>query len=345
LQDPWLQVLSAAATIGIATFALSRLRGWTTSPVLQDEEGSFRAAAENSLDDIYLFDGIPDASGRIVDFRFAYINPAAERRLRSPRETLLGRSLSAVRPFAVSSGLIQRYQDIVQTGVPLTEEVFVDDERIHATWLHVHAVKLGNGLAITSRDCTERKRDIDHARFLANHDHLTGLANRSLLLARLDTAIEQAQQQEDPEQHVIAIFLIDVDNFKQINDSLGHAVGDTLLTIVAKRMLSAVRETDTVARIGGDEFVIVMPNFKDRVHIRRCGEKILRNVDKALTIDGKRIHITISAGYSTYPDSGITAAQLLKNADAAMYSVKASGRNGLQSFEAPRSDSQQQTVA
>jgi diguanylate cyclase (GGDEF)-like protein len=302
---------------------------WKPSHVF-DNEQTFREAAENSLDDIYLFAGVTDATGKIVDFQFSYINPVAETRLRSPRETLLGRSLSEVRPFAVSSGLIAQYQNVVSTGVPYTCEVFVDDERITATWLHVHAVKVGNGLAITSRDVTERRRASDQASFLANHDPLTGLPNRMLLRSRLEAAVQHAQR----EHHKIAIFMIDVDNFKEINDSLGHMVGDQLLNIVAKRLSTTVRATDTVARLGGDEFIVVMPRFKTLADIERCGEKIVQNVSKQIMIDGQKINITVSVGFCIYPDSGRDVDQLLKNADAAMYSVKGSGRNGMRSYGA-----------
>jgi len=329
LPRPWLQAISVGLATLIAAFALPRLfRSLHTSTNAIEEENAFRTAAENSLDDIYHFSGIPDPSGNIVDFRFVYINPTAERRLRASRETLLGRALSEVRPFAVSSGLIKRYQEVVRTGIPYTDEVFIDDERISATWLHVHAVKLGDGLAITSRDVTERRRATDHIARLAHYDQLTGLANRSLLQSRLDAAIQQAQS----ENHKIAIFMIDVDNFKQINDSFGHLVGDKVLNITAKRLLASVRETDTVARVGGDEFVIVVPKFKDLADIERCGQKILRAVDKPITIDGNKINITISAGSCIYPDSGLEASELLKNADAAMYDVKGTGRNGMRLF-------------
>jgi PAS domain-containing protein len=157
------------------------------------DEASFVAAAENSLDDFYIFSGIPDASGKIVDFRFAYVNPVAEKRLRAQRENLLGRALSEVRPVAVSKGLIARYQEVVRTGVPYDGEVFLDDERIVSTWLHVHAVKLGDGLAITSRDITKHKQATDRASFFAQYGRLTGLANRPLLTTRLNAAIHGAE--------------------------------------------------------------------------------------------------------------------------------------------------------
>jgi len=325
----WVQIVSAAMTTLVSPYIYSSLLRASAAYDPDNKELDFRGAAENSIDDMYLFSGIPDSSGNIVDFRFAYINPMAERRLGSPRETLLGRSLSEVRPFAVSSGLIRRYQEVVRTGVPYTGEVFLDDDRIRATWLHVHAVKLGSGLAITSRDVTERRRVTDQASFLANHDQLTGLANRKLLQMRLEAAIRHAEQ----EKNKVAVFMVDVDNFKQINDSLGHAIGDTVLKIIAKRLTGSVRDTDTVARVGGDEFVIVLPKFKDLSDIERCGEKIVKAVDKPIILEEQTVNITISAGFCLYPDSGLKASDLLRNADTAMYFVKSTGRNGLRIFD------------
>ena len=301
----------------------------SSSPVLQMpsslDELNFKTAAENSLDDFYIFTAVEDTTGSIVDFRFAYINPAAERRLHAQRENLLGKRLSDVRPVAVALGLIERYANVVRTGVPSAEEVFLDDERIRSTWLRVHAVKLGNGVAITSRDITERKRVNDQVSYQAQHDQLTGLANRTLLLSRLQAAIVHAQATHQR----VAVFVVDIDNFKLINDSFGHMMGDNVLSIVAKRLHDLVRETDTVARLGGDEFVIVMPGLKDLADVERCAEKIVSTMDRPLSIDGQEISVTVSTGYSIYPDSGANIDELLENADIAMYAVKDEGRKRL----------------
>ena len=296
------------------------------------DELNFKAAAENSLDDFYIFTAVEDTAGKIVDFRFAYINPAAQRRLRAQEENLLGKTLSEVRPVAVALGLIERYANVVRTDISSAEEVFLDDERISSTWLHVHAVKLGNGVAITSRDITERKRVNDQVSYQAHHDHLTGLANRTLLLSRLKGAIAHAQTTNQR----VAVFVVDIDNFKQINDSFGHQIGDSVLGFVAKRLLELVRDTDTVARLGGDEFVVVMQSFKDLADVERCAEKIVSTINHPLSIDGQKVHVTVSTGYSIYPDSGVNTDELLKNADMAMYAVKNEGRNGFRAFEIDR---------
>lgn len=293
------------------------------------DHGRFFNAAECSLDDFYIFDSVRDEAGEVVDFRFRYINPNAERRLGVRRESLYGKILTEVRPFMVKSGLIHKYCDVVRTGTPYTCEVFLDDEMIAATWLNVQVVRLGDAIAVTSRDVTEHRRRSDHVNYLAHHDHLTGLANRTLLHERLRQAMQQAQVTEQK----VAVLLLDIDNFKQINDSVGHAAGDVLLATVGQRLFSSVRESDTVARMGGDEFVIVMPEFRTMRDVERCGWQIIRNASQPIEIDGREIRLTVSVGVSVYPDDGGTGDVLLRNADAAMYAVKDTGRNNLCVFD------------
>lgn len=287
-------------------------------------------AAESSLDDFYLFEGIPDASGAIIDFRFSYINPNAERRLGVPRQSLYGKVLTEIRPFMIKSGLIQKYREVVRTGVPYTCEVYIDDEMIQDTWLNVQVVPLGAGIAITSRDVTEHRRHSDHVHYLAHHDHLTGLANRVLLHNRFREALAHAQKYGQR----VAVFLVDIDYFKQINDTHGHAFGDALLATVGERLLFCVRESDTVARMGGDEFVVVMPNFRTLRDVERCGEAILHSASQPIEIDGRMMDLTLSVGAATFPEGGRTIEELFHSADIAMYTAKDSGRNGFRIFDA-----------
>jgi diguanylate cyclase (GGDEF)-like protein len=303
--------------------AVSSLRHRKTNTFATANHTRFFAAAECSLDDFYIFDGIPDSSGAIVDFKFSYINPNAEHRLGLPRETLYGKVLTEVRPFMIKSGLIHKYREVVRTGIPYTCEVFIDDEMIKGTWLNVQVVRLGRGIAITSRDVTEHRRRSDHVNYLAHHDQLTGLANRTLLHERLLEAILHAQNHGQR----VAVFLIDIDYFKQINDSLGHTDGDVLLATVGQRLLSSVRESDTVARLGGDEFVVVMPEVHTKGDVERCGEQIIRRASQPVEISSQKISLTLSVGVSIFPEGGRTAEGLLRNADAAMYSVKDAGGN------------------
>ena len=325
----WIPMIGSTVTVAGAAVVLPRLRSVTEgSASLRKEHEKFIAAAESSLDDFYIFDGIPDASGEIVDFRFSYLNPNAERRLDMSREKLVGKVLTEVRPFMISSGLIHNYREVVRTGVPFIGEVFIDDDMIKATWLNVQAIKLGDGLAITSRDMTERKRLTDHISHLAHYDQLTGLPNRTLMQDRLETAILRARRNHQR----VAVFMLDIDQFKSINDTLGHSSGDALLVAVGKRLRSSVRESDTIARMGGDEFVIVMADFQSLEDVERCGLQIVERVAKPTVVGDREINVTVSVGLCIYPDHGPEAEQLLRNADAAMYAVKNSGRNGLRIF-------------
>ncbi len=295
------------------------------------EQNQFEQATERSLDDFYLFDSVTDSGGKLVDFRFRYLNANVERRLRLSRDELIGRLLTQVRPGVAASGLLEEYRQVVLTGVPFDREIFFDDELIRATWIHVKAVRVDCGIAVTSRDVTDSRRRTDHVSYLAHYDQLTALPNRTLLEDRLEQAIVRADRQN----HKVAVFVVDIDQFKEINDSFGHAGGDELLISVSKRLRLCVRESDTVARLGGDEFVVVMPDFKSLDEVRACGLQLVEQTARPIAIDGREVSITISVGVCLYPDSGGDARRLVKNADAAMYLVKSTGRNGMSIFSEP----------
>jgi diguanylate cyclase (GGDEF)-like protein/PAS domain S-box-containing protein len=177
-------------------------------------------------------------------------------------------------------------------------------------------------------DITERKKLTEYVNHLAHHDQLTGLPNRVLLDDRMRQAIQRAKRN----RHKVAVFMVDIDHFKRINDSLGHSAGDSLLDLVAKKLCSAVRGTDTVARMGGDEFVIVMPEFRDQKDAERCAEAIIQKVATPTTLGNREVNVTVSVGLCIFPDCARDADSLLKNADAAMYEAKESGRNSYHVF-------------
>lgn len=163
---------------------------------------------------------------------------------------------------------------------------------------------------------------------MAHHDSLTGLPNRALLHDRLEQALERAQR----EKKRAATMFIDLDRFKSINDTLGHAIGDELLQHVAQRLKTLVRGVDTVSRLGGDEFVIVLHEIASVDDAVLVAEKILAALATPMTIGGNPIHVTPSVGIAVYPEDGTEALLLMKNADTAMYHAKAAGRNNFQFF-------------
>lgn len=159
--------------------------------------------------------------------------------------------------------------------------------------------------------------------FLALHDGLTGLPNRRLLLDRLSSAIAHAHRNRD----MMAVMYMDLDQFKEINDTLGHDAGDALLTEVGKRLAGAVRQADTVARLGGDEFMIVLSELTDSDDIRVLATKIISVVGQPYCLNGAEVVMTASIGVSIYPTHGETNEILIKRADVALYEAKHSGRN------------------
>ena len=162
----------------------------------------------------------------------------------------------------------------------------------------------------------------------ARHDALTGLPNRMLCFDRLDMAIATARRHRKP----VAVFFIDLDLFKEINDNFGHATGDAVLREVAQRLKSTMRDVDTVARLGGDEFVVIVGDLADPAHLPAIGRKLIDEITRPLIIDGHPLHVGASLGGSVFPRDGDSAAELLQKADVAMYHAKVSGRNRLTLF-------------
>jgi len=173
------------------------------------------------------------------------------------------------------------------------------------------------------REIKERRQAEDLLRHTATHDPLTALPNRTLLSERLTRHLSARRGQDER----LAVLSIDLDRFKNINDTLGHDAGDRLLQGVARRLSGCVRRGDTVSRQGGDEFVVVIEQFASTRDVVSIAEKILAEVAKPLYLNGKEFHITASIGVSTYPDDGRDLQTLLKNADVAMYRAKEQGKN------------------
>jgi diguanylate cyclase (GGDEF)-like protein/PAS domain S-box-containing protein len=178
-------------------------------------------------------------------------------------------------------------------------------------------------------DITQKKRSEAEIVYRANYDALTGLPNRNLLSERLGQAIKQARR----ESSSVAVMFVDLDFFKQVNDTLGHAIGDRLLQSVAERMRLCVRETDTIARLGGDEFVVLLADIESSAAAGVVAEKIISEMVTPFKLDGHEIHIGASIGITLFPDDGTDVETLFRNADLAMYRAKNAGRNNAQFFE------------
>ena len=195
-------------------------------------------------------------------------------------------------------------------------------------WFSINGIPLFDaagcfaGYRGTGRDITEQQRDKQNIQYLAYYDALTGLPNRTLLTQRADLMLGLAERRGEE----LAILFLDLDRFKEVNDSLGHTEGDVLLVEVARRLERTVRETDTVCRLGGDEFVLLLPEV-GLEGARRVADKLLAAFRQPFNIASHRLHATLSAGIALYPYNGVNFDELLKNADTALYRAKEAGRN------------------
>lgn len=187
----------------------------------------------------------------------------------------------------------------------------------------------GRIILLAIEDITERKKYEEKIQQMAFHDSLTGLPNRKLFSDRLGIVLAQAKRNKKK----VGIVMLDLDNFKDVNDTLGHDVGDTLLKAVAERLSVTLRKSDTVARFGGDEFVLIFPDMEVIEEAIQVVQKIIDRFNKPFLIDTHQLVVTTSIGIAVYPKDGMDEEILMKNADIAMYQAKQAGRARYQLYK------------
>ncbi len=270
-----------------------------------------------------------------LDFCFISVNPSFSRITGYSEEEVTGQNANLLDSSQHSPDFYRRVRDILERTGHWAGEMWQqrkDDEEFLG-WIEMSEVRDSLGMrshfVAVVNDITDKKRAEQELRYLANYDTLTGLPNRALLSERLGRAIIRARRQETR----VAVLFLDLDRFKDINDSLGHATGDRLLKAAAARLQATVSASDTVARLGGDEFTVVLEDVESLVAVERMARDILNAFSTPLEVDERHdVSITPSLGISLYPDHALVPTDLLKYADTAMYQAKAEGRNTYQVY-------------
>lgn len=288
---------------------------------IRQSEGRYRTILEEMADSYYEVD---------LAGNFTFVNDTMCRQLGYRREELMGASFR-INVVKEDIGCIyQAFDQIYKTGNPRRDIAY----RIHhrdgtMRFVENSAFPMRNregviiGFRGIGRDVTERKRNEEKIQYLATHDFLTGLPNRMMFGHLLQQAVQTAKRY----QKQFAVLFIDLDGFKDINDRMGHEAGDELLKEIAQRLKNDLRAADVAARVGGDEFVLLMEEVTDSGSVATVARKINESIAQPLTIHGREQHITASIGISLYPNDAEEGPALLSQADRAMYAAKANGKN------------------
>lgn len=293
---------------------------------LRESEEKYRTILENIEDGYYEV----DLSGN-----FTFFNDSVCQLHGYSKEELMGMNYRKYTDKEYSKKLFQTFNEVYKTGKPARGfgwQIIRKDgtKRYIEVSVSIKTDSAGNpkGFRGISRDITERKQIEQQLNHMATHDSLTGLPNRMLFMDRLQVAIAQSRRSKNR----LAVMMLDIDNFKDINDTLGHMVGDQLLKEVGTRLTGILRQNDTVARLGGDEFIILLSDLGKIEYAEGIAKVILKSLRKPFILVDNTINSHASIGIAVYPDDCEDVDSLLKKSDMAMYAVKTKGRNNYMFF-------------
>lgn len=298
---------------------------------LTESEFNYRNLFENMLNGFALHEIICDKNGNPVDYRFLIVNPAFERLTNLPAESVVGKTLLEVLPNT-EPYWIEQLGQVALGGEPCSLVSFSRELNRYYE-VEAYCPEIGK-FATQFLDCTDRIKHQEKLEHMAYYDALTGLPNRYLLRERLQQAIANAVSN----QNKLAVILIDLDDFKLINDTLGTLAGDELLKVIGERLSSALYERDTVARLGGDEFMIIVESFRLLENITKIADKLIQAVKEPWYYNQISYHISCKMGIALISDDNQDADTLIKQADLAMYQAKKLGKGYCQYFVADLED-------
>jgi diguanylate cyclase (GGDEF)-like protein/PAS domain S-box-containing protein len=291
---------------------------WRLNRSLDKRTSWLRTVVDNTPSALIII----DKSGRIIEWNYQ-----AEKIFGWSADAVVGESIyDIVVPLAEQSNYQQMLQSLFSDGSFQVSESWsrTNQKKLVLCEWH-HAVLQNDRVVAMASDITERKALENKLKEMAHSDALTGVANRTLFFQQLEEAIALAKRRKER----VAVLFIDLDDFKIVNDQYGHEVGDVVLCEVVQRIKMAVREADVLARIGGDEFVLILHDCQSAKHAQSVAEKVLFNLERPLQVTGLTVTVGGSIGISMYPDNGEKTADILKSADRAMYAVKQKEKNGV----------------
>ena len=327
LRRAWLTTLGfAAVTLGGIAFSL-RL-AWRKEQI-KLIHATYRMATEGSSEGFFILGALTNVHGGIDDFEVIDCNQNGAEFCRQRREAIIGRRFSSLYREDTHDRIMRALQQAMNVGQFEGELEFRGGKADHAGWIHLKAARSNSNLAVTLRDISDTKAHVEELEHRSNHDALTGLPNRHWLQWYLPRAIAHATDNNAG----LALLFIDLDGFKYVNDTMGHAAGDELLRHAAQRLQDAVRPHDNVVRIGGDEFVVILENDVLEADAGHVAARVLAAFKPQFKLLQGSHSVGASIGISLSPRDGIDAAALLQNADIAMYSVKTSGKGDYRFYD------------
>ncbi len=295
----------------------------------QEVQRAYRTATESGNDGFYMAAAVRARDGSIQDFRIVDCNERGAFFYGMTREQLVGSSLAQIDAGLFGEELMSTYRKAMEAGFYEDDRRMPLDNRLNISWGHRRLVRVGNGLAVTLQDISERKAHEDQLERMANEDVLTGLATRHAFLGAMPERLAQARANEEG----LALLFIDLDEFKVVNDTHGHAVGDQLLKSAAQRLLSLLRPQDSVARFGGDEFLVLLQPVEGERQAASVAARIVEAFGVPFLIGDDLHAVGSSIGISMFPRDGQDAETLVRHSDIAMYAGKNEGKGQYRFFD------------
>ncbi|WP_338763248.1 EAL domain-containing protein [Massilia sp. METH4] len=318
------------AIFTLIAMALSLRLGWRKYQMELTRE-AYRLATEEGTEGFYICRAIRDRNGFVVDFEVVDCNRTGAELYGRPRQAMVGARMSKLHQADSSdwrARLLRRFIVAVERGV-FEDDIEVPFKGGPEKWYRLKMVHSNGLLSVTAWDITESKRHMFELERRGNEDPLTGLPNRHWMTAYLPAALERAAARNG----MVALLFVDLDGFKNVNDTAGHHAGDELLRNVSKRLKLAVRPADHVVRVGGDEFIVIIEQAQDRAAVAHIAERVLQAFRERFHVAEGRYPVGASIGISVFPEDGTDTQELLTHADAAMYAVKTSGKMNYRFFD------------